>query len=80
MAWEEPGEGEGDVGGVFAADEDGTSAMEVVARDGEAFAGFETPCVEGADEFVLAVAEVAGDDEAEVLGGVGAAVMFADVF
>ena len=27
-----------------------------------------------------ATAEVAGDDETEVLGGVGAAVMFADVF
>ena len=63
-----------------AGDEDGVGAVELVVGDGEAFAGFKAPGVEGADEFVLAVAEIAGDDEAEILGGVGAAVVFANVF
>ena len=67
LAGDEPRECEGDVGGVFTADEDGVGAVELVIGDGEAFAGLETPGVEGADEFVLAVAEIAGDDEAEIL-------------
>ena len=80
LAGDEPRECEGDVGGVFTADEDGVGAVKLVVGDGEAFAGFEAPGVEGADEFVLAVAEIAGDDEAEIVGGVGAAVMLANVF
>ena len=80
LAGDEPRECEGNVGGVFTADEDGVGAVELVIGYGEAFAGLETPGVEGADEFVLAVAEIAGDDEAEIVGGVGAAVMFANVF
>ena len=68
-----------DIAGVFATDENWLSARVIVDWHVEFFALFEIPIFEHLDDFLFATAQAARDNKLHIIGGVGAAMMFANV-